>query len=89
MTPFIYFGDLCEGVVGPHGKDVAPKYRQALREIVAESKHTNLHLIEGSELMPDVHGFTMDLTHPGDFGMMQIGENLAQQIQRLLAQHRS
>ena len=73
--------DVCDGT------DVdgeCERFREALRGVVAESSHDNLHLLEGPDLLPDVGGLTTDLVHPGDDGMIRIGENLAAELDDLL-----
>ena len=80
ITPQPYFGDLCADVEGSHGSGVIAAYREELRRVVEKSPHKNVHLIEGSHLVTSVEGYTMDLTHPGDFGHAEIGENLARRI---------
>jgi len=44
-----------------------------------------VHLIEGADLLTDLTGYSMDLAHPGDFGMIEIAENLAQRIRPFLS----
>jgi hypothetical protein len=43
-----------------------------------------VHLVEGPEILRDPGGLTVDLIHPADNGMIQMGENLAQVIAELL-----
>jgi lysophospholipase L1-like esterase len=57
---------------------------QILRDTVEELGHPLLHLIEGREVFPDYSGITRDLVHPGDYGHMEMGRNLAQRIAALL-----
>jgi len=58
-------------------------YRRALREVVAETDHENVHLFEGPALLPDAVGLSPDLVHPSDHGMAQIGERLAARLDSL------
>ena len=83
VTIWPYFGDLCRDVEGLHGKGLAEPYREVLREIVAQSPYTNVHLVEGRDLLMDIAGYTMDLAHPGDHGMIEIGAKLARHITKL------
>lgn len=53
------------------------QYRDALREVAAQSNLANLHYVDGSELLTRIEGLSHDLLHPGDFGMIEIGEKLA------------
>lgn len=60
------------------------RFREALRSVVAESPHDNVHLLEGPEILPDVAGLTTDLVHPGDDAMIRMGENVAAELDELL-----
>lgn len=60
------------------------QFREALREIVAETPHENVYLLEGTDILPDLAGLTTDLVHPGDDAMIRMGENLASELERLL-----
>jgi lysophospholipase L1-like esterase len=60
----------------------AEAYRDALREVV-DGAPENATLIEGPDLL-DPAGLTGDLIHPGDDGMIGIGERLAARIDPLL-----
>ena len=40
----------------------------------------NLHLIRGPELLTSISGLTVDMLHPGDYGMIEIAENLASRM---------
>jgi lysophospholipase L1-like esterase len=63
-------------------------FRELLREAVRKSDHDNVYLIEGRELMPDVAGgLGTDMVHLGDYGMIQIAENLVQKIAPILKKH--
>lgn len=78
----------------PHGRDFFGKnapdkgtpeeYRQALRDVVAACPHPKVYLVEGPEVLADVGGLTTDLIHPGDFGMIQMGETLAARLAAVL-----
>lgn len=60
-------------------------YRRLLREAVAASSLDNVYLVEGPELMPDVAGgFCPDMVHLGDYGMIQIAQNLAEKLKPTL-----
>ncbi len=52
-------------------------YRKVVREVVAESNDTNLHLIDGLSLMDNLPETTTDGIHPNDKGFAQIAERLA------------
>lgn len=45
-------------------------------------KGTNVTLIKGEELLPDLCGLTSDLIHPSDYGHMMIGEKLAEILRK-------
>ncbi len=67
-------------------KAQSEEYRQALRDAVAACPHKNVHLIEGPELLTDISGLTADLLHPGDNGMIEMGQNLAERLRQLIGQ---
>lgn len=80
ITIFPNVRDVCD-----HGETVVcEQYRAALREIVTETPHENVHLLEGTDILPDIAGLTTDLVHPGDNAMIRMGENLATELERLL-----
>lgn len=60
------------------------EYRRALREVVEAASRDNLTCVAGSELLEDVGGHTVDLLHPGDAGMIEMGANLAAVLEPLL-----
>ena len=72
---FPYYPDVIEG----GDTERAEGFRTALREVVAETDHPGLHLIEGTDLT-DVSGYTADILHPGDAGMEAIGRSLADEF---------
>jgi lysophospholipase L1-like esterase len=72
------FGDDTEGA------EHSARFRQILRESVAGLSRSNMTLVEGPELLADAGGLTTDLIHPGDLGMIQMGERLAARLQDLL-----
>jgi len=55
-----------------------------LRDVVAASPHANVYLIEGPDILPGMAGLTTDLIHPGDEGMIRMGERLAERLRPLL-----
>ena len=61
-------------------------FRQALRDAVSRCPHKNAHLIEGPEMLSNIGGLTVDLIHPGDHGMIEMGERIAGQLSPLLDQ---
>ena len=62
----------------------AEEFRQSLRDAVAACPNPNVCLLEGPELMTATAGLTGDLIHPGDYGMMEMGINLAAKLKQLL-----
>lgn len=64
---------------------VCEQFRETLRSVVADCTHENVHLIEGSDLLPTPSGLTTDLVHPGDDAMIRIGEHLANALRPLSA----
>jgi len=77
-----YFGDW--GMAQPNAKGKPAEFRRALGEVVEGLKAPNVRLFEGPDLLRDVGGLTVDLIHPGDHGMIQIGENLAARLRPLV-----
>lgn len=76
ITLFSFFGDIEEFVEASYNATPA-EYRQKLREIVAACPHPNVHLVEGQDILGGLAGLGPDLIHPGDNGMIRMGENLA------------
>ncbi|MFB6137114.1 MAG: SGNH/GDSL hydrolase family protein [Halobacteriaceae archaeon] len=72
VTLYPYYDDLL--VDGDDQRSAA--FRETLREVVAEADRPNLHLLEGPDLL-DPSGLRADVLHPGDAGMVQMGERLA------------
>ncbi|WP_435102927.1 GDSL-type esterase/lipase family protein [Halarchaeum sp. P4] len=79
VTLFPYHDDLTESGDAAH----AAAYRTALREIVAESPHDTLHVVEGPDLL-DLPGLGADLLHPSDAGMKSIGRGLATRLDAIV-----
>ena len=83
ITLYPHFRDFC----ADQPKEMVEKsaaFRQVLREVVAACPHPNVRLIEGPELLADIGGLTVDLIHPGDCGMIQMGERLAGRLNEFL-----
>ena len=66
------------------GRGPVQAYRDALREVVERSGLPNLHFVSGADLISDVGGLSSDLLHPGDLGMIEIGERLAAHLRPIL-----
>lgn len=64
------------------------EYRDALRDIVRCSGQPQVHYVDGQELLDDWRGLSHDLLHPGNFGMVRIGERLAAFMGPLLQSRR-
>ena len=64
--------------------DKSARFRDILRAVVSESNHPNVTMIEGPEILADPGGLTVDLIHPGDLGMIQMGECLARRLAKIL-----
>ncbi|HON59779.1 MAG TPA: SGNH/GDSL hydrolase family protein [Smithella sp.] len=75
--------------IGDYVGSIKPElFRRLLREAVGKSGRENVYLIEGKELMPDVAaGLSTDLVHLGDYGMIQIAENLVRKMTPILKKH--
>ncbi|MCU4742627.1 GDSL-type esterase/lipase family protein [Halobacteria archaeon AArc-m2/3/4] len=79
VTLFPYFADVTES----GDADRAEAFREAVRTVVADSSHTNLSLVEGTDLL-ELPGLTADVLHPGDDGMEAIGEGLARHLEQIV-----
>lgn len=79
VTLFPYHADVVRG----DDRERAAEFRAALRSIVGETAHDDLHLLEGPDLL-DPTGLTSDVLHPGDDGMIQIGQRLAAALRPVL-----
>jgi lysophospholipase L1-like esterase len=55
-------------------------FDRILRDLIPELNHKQLYLVEGSDVLTDYSGITKDLIHPGDYGHMEMGRNLAEII---------
>lgn len=81
ITIFPHFRDFAED---PAVVEHSERFRLILRQVCAQLGYPNLKLIEGPELLAAPSGLAVDLLHPGDHGMIQIGEHLASKIQPML-----
>lgn len=84
ISLFTTFSDL--GFVWPerNPKATPTEYREALKDIVEKSGLSNLHYIDGRKLLTSFYGLSHDLLHPGNNGMIEIGENLSGFIKPLI-----
>lgn len=81
ITLFPCHADVCRRVDGREEWEATPEeYRDALRDVVEETPHDNVYLLEGPELLTDVAGLDPDLLHPSDRGMGRIAEHLAPEL---------
>ncbi len=74
----------------PHFRDFTDpghteRFRAIVREVHGKLGLANTHLIEGRDLLSEPAGLSVDLLHPGDHGMIQMGERLAARLQPMLA----
>ena len=79
VTLFPYHADVIRG----DDAERAAAFRSALRTIVADSPHDDLHVIAGEDLMEPT-ALTADILHPGDAGMEAIGRGIARRLDELL-----
>lgn len=86
ITLWPYFNDMTFDGGKPRkaAGGTSEAFRQALRDAVAACPNPNVHLLEGPELLTDTAGLTGDLIHPGDFGMLEMGHNLAARLREML-----
>lgn len=81
ITLYPHFRDFADKA---DARDKSARFRQILRDVHEELNHDNTALIEGPDLLRDPGGLTIDLIHPGDLGMIQMGEGLAARLQAML-----
>jgi lysophospholipase L1-like esterase len=83
ISIYPYFGDW--GAAQPNAQASPAEFRSVLEEVVGEVALANVHFIPGPEILTDIGGLTVDMIHPGDFGMINMGENLAARIAQVLS----
>ncbi|WNQ14004.1 SGNH/GDSL hydrolase family protein [Paenibacillus aurantius] len=60
-------------------------FRTALQEVVHSIDSPNVHYVDGRQLLRSgLYGLSHDLLHPGNHGMIEMGEHLAAYIKPLL-----
>ncbi len=84
ITLYPFFLDFGLQPPGANYKADPEAFRQALREIVAGCQYPNVHLVEGPEILSSIFNLTVDLIHPGDYGMIQMANNLSSRFQKFL-----
>jgi len=86
ITLWPYFNDMtCDGgKPRKSGGGTPEEFRQSLRDAVAACPHPNLFVLEGPELMTSTANLGGDLIHPGDYGMIEMGINLAAKLKQYL-----
>lgn len=60
------------------------EYNDIIKKLYKEMNKSNLYLIEGNEILTDFSGLSCDLLHPFDFGFIQMGENLANNLKTII-----
>ncbi len=81
ITLYPHFRDFC---VDEDLHEKTATFRQVLRDVVNACPHPNVHLIEGGDMLTDIGGLTVDLIHPGDLGMIEMGERIAGKLKGLV-----
>ncbi len=84
LTLFPYAREFGDTFMGLEDQGSPDDFRRALHQAVADCPHENIYLIKGSEILDDISGLSPDLLHPGDQGMIFMGENLAQRLKPLI-----
>jgi lysophospholipase L1-like esterase len=82
ISIYPYFGDW--GAIQASAKAPSAEFRRVLEEVVNELDMDNLHFIPGPEILTDISGLTVDMIHPGDLAMINMGENLASKIELII-----
>ncbi len=88
VTIYPHFRDRLPADHASQGKAVVEVYRQQLRDAVKQCGRSNVTLLEGPEILDDFGSLSSDLIHPGDLGMIRMGERLAAAIQRVISSDR-
>jgi hypothetical protein len=60
------------------------EYRQVLRDVMRESPHPNVHVVDGPDLLGKWDGLGADLLHPSDNAMIEMGRNLSVKMASIL-----
>ena len=61
------------------------EYRRVIREKLHNMNMPNLHYISGRDLLNHVTGLSVDLIHPSNTGMEELGANLSAIIKAKIA----
>ena len=79
ITIYPYFGDWSN--VMPDATAPPEEFRFALERVVERLRQDGLgariELVPGPSVLTDVGGLCVDMIHPGDHGMLEMGERLA------------
>lgn len=59
-------------------------FEEVLKKIQREDTSGCLYLAEGKNILRDVQGLTVDMTHPSDDGHIMMGQNLAEELEKIL-----
>lgn len=86
ISIYPYFGDWAD--LQPNARGKPSEFRAALEQVVNGLSMPNVHFIPGPEILTDISGLTVDMIHPGDLAMINMGENLADKIRPIIAQAR-
>ncbi|TMV50754.1 hypothetical protein FE783_08700 [Paenibacillus mesophilus] len=87
ITPFPHYRDFNPAFSGDGtvAKGTLEQFRQTLRDVVSTLGRSNVHILEGPELLTRVEGLSIDMIHPSDPGMAEIGYRLAARISAKLS----
>jgi hypothetical protein len=87
ITLFPYSREFGDTFIGLEDKGAPDDFRNALHQAVDDCPYENAYLLKGTDILADVGGLSPDLLHPGDQGMIYMGENLARQIKPIINQY--
>jgi len=79
ITIYPHFRDFGDG----EEAEKSQRFRQILRDVCVELSLPNVRLIEGEALLSPA-GLSVDMIHPGDLGMIQMGEGLANHLSQMM-----
>jgi len=87
ITLFPYSREFGDTFISLEDKGSPDDFRKTLHQAVADCPYENIYILEGTEILDDIGGLAPDLLHPGDQGMIFMGENLARQIKPLIEKY--
>lgn len=79
ITIYRRFWDVVSSVNADGREGTPDEFRAAYHDVV-EALDDNVFLVEGTDPLTDIDGTSTDFVHPGNSGMREIGERLAERV---------